>query len=165
MTHVTKKGANIKKQNLDSSSEEEDDRVVKSGKDKRWEVLNGILKDLKNHIKINDFSQIMGDFDRLTDEIKRSAGVIFEDKKDSSLPSFLVRALFSIEECFNEVTAEKKKAFKKANSQAHNKLKQKFKKYTSTNGDDENTYEDQITRFRANPVDSDEERKKAKKAE
>lgn len=62
----------------DSSESEEENRVVKTGKDKRAETMNNIIKDLKNHLKINDFSMLMDDFDKLTDEIAKSGSIIFE---------------------------------------------------------------------------------------
>jgi hypothetical protein len=44
---------------LDESSEsDEEKRTIKNPKDKRLESLNGILKDLKNHLNINDFVSI-----------------------------------------------------------------------------------------------------------
>lgn len=53
----------------ESSESEEETRVVKTGQDKKIEHLNLIFSDLKNHLKINDFGQIMVDFERLTTEI------------------------------------------------------------------------------------------------
>ena len=53
----------------ESSESDEEIRVVVAQKDKRLERLNGILGDLKNHLKINDFVSIQNDFEKLTVEI------------------------------------------------------------------------------------------------
>lgn len=63
----------------DSSESEEDIRTVKSLKDKKLEIMKGMLKDLKNHIKINDFGSIMEDFDKLSDEIAKISIAIFDN--------------------------------------------------------------------------------------
>jgi len=46
-----------------------------------------------------------------------------------------------IEDSINEVTTEQKKKMSKINSVSFNKIKQRFKKYLSAEGEDEMTYE------------------------
>ena len=50
----------------DSEESEEEQRVMKTAKDKKMEEVNGVLKKLKEHLKINDFGQIMEDFEKIT---------------------------------------------------------------------------------------------------
>ena len=126
----------------DSEESEEEQRVVKTQKDKRLESMNAILKDLNNHIKINDFGALQTDFDKVTEEITRSSHMIFEGQKDEILPTYLVRTFAKIEDAINEVTNEQKKKFNKTNSMSYNKLKQKLKKYLQGTGPTGNTYED-----------------------
>ena len=58
--------------NLDGSSDsEEEQRVVKTDKDKKLDIFNDIKKDINNHIKINDFSSLMVDFEKFIEEIER----------------------------------------------------------------------------------------------
>jgi len=69
----------------ESSESEDEQRVVKTQKDKKLETINAIIKDINNHIKINDFSSLMTDFEKFTEEIHRdfdnNAGIIY-DKTD-----------------------------------------------------------------------------------
>lgn len=90
----------------ESSESEEENRVVKSQKDKRLEQVDNIIKDTKNHVKINDFSSLQTDFDKLTEEIVRSAHLVFEEGKDGILPTYIVRTLVHIEDAINNVTSE-----------------------------------------------------------
>lgn len=90
----------------DSSESEEENRVVKTGKDKKVDTMNAVIKDLKNHLKINDFGTIIEDFDKLTEEITRSGSIIFESKDDEILPLYIVRAFAHIENSINDLTAE-----------------------------------------------------------
>jgi hypothetical protein len=89
----------------DSSESEEEQRVVKTTQDKKREVLDAILADLRNHLKINDFGSIMQDFEKLSEEVDKSAnhgGVIFEKGKDQVLPNYIVRAFVKIEDAIAE---------------------------------------------------------------
>jgi translation initiation factor 3 subunit C len=90
----------------DSSESEEDTRVVKTTKDKKAEVINNIIKDLKNRLKINDYGQIMEDFDKLTEEIERSGSLVFESGNDDILPLYIKRIFAHIENSINDLTAE-----------------------------------------------------------
>jgi hypothetical protein len=63
------------------------------------------LKDLKNHININDFGAVQADFDRITEEITRTGSTILQGK-DEILPNFILRAYLSIDDCINDVTPE-----------------------------------------------------------
>lgn len=57
-----------------------------------------------------------------------------------------------LDDCVQEVTNEQKKKMQKLNSQSFNKLKQKLKKYLTETGDVENKFQDQVTKYRENPV-------------
>mmetsp|Transcript_15165 Transcript_15165/g.14754 ORF Transcript_15165/g.14754 Transcript_15165/m.14754 type:complete len:291 (-) Transcript_15165:2106-2978(-) len=152
------------KQAFDSGEEsEEEQRVVRTQKDKKQELFDKIVRDLKNHLKISDFSSILSDFEKITEEIQNSSQVLFEAGSEE-LPLFILRNLAHIDNSINNVTSDDKKKMSKNNSQSYNKLKQKFKKYLQTTGPDENVYEVQLNRFKEKPVWSEDEQKaKAKK--
>ncbi len=58
--------------NFEGSSEsEEEQRVVKTDKDKKMEIFNELKKEIYNHIKINDFNSLMTDFEKLSDEVEK----------------------------------------------------------------------------------------------
>jgi len=97
---------------------------------KRYETLLFVLKGLKNHIKNQDFGEILSDFDKFVEEINKQGSNVATPSGEF-LP-FVVRALVQIEDCLNDLTAEGKKKLNKNNSQNYNKLKQKFKKYLTT---------------------------------
>ena len=119
----------------ESSESEEEQRVVKTGQDKKREHLNLIFSDLKNHLKINDFGMIMSDFERLSEEIQRSVDGItntVEIEAGDKLPNYVIRAFIKIEDAINEsnhAVKDKKLTLSKQNSMSLNKLKQKLKKY------------------------------------
>lgn len=154
----------------ESSESEEETRVVKTGQDKKIEHLNLIFSDLKNHLKINDFGQIMTDFERLTTEIQRSLdniGGVIVFEAGEKMPNNVIRAFIKIEDAINEsnqAVKDKKLTLSKQNSVSLNKLKQKVKKYLSTTGPADNNYEKQLATFREKPIWSEDEVRAAKDA-
>ena len=94
----------------DSEESEDEKRVMKTGSDKRQEYVNGMMKDLKNHLKNRDFGLLISDFEKLSDEIERDTkipgGVIFKTKEEI-LPNFVIRAFVKIEDEMNEVKEKK----------------------------------------------------------
>jgi translation initiation factor 3 subunit C len=157
----------------ESSESEEDIRTIKTQKDKKLETINAIIKDINNHIKINDFSSLMTDFERYTEELQKdfdnNAGIIYnKNDKEGVLPIQYLRILVKIEDAMNDVTQatkDKKVTLNKTNSVSLNKLKQKMKKYLPITGPTDNHLELQIAGFRENPVWSEDERKAVKAAE
>ncbi len=105
-TGATATQAKSKFKNFEDSSESEDEqRIVKTGSDKKKEALNQLMADLKNHIKINDFGQIMTDFERLTEEIDKAANggdTAIALLPGDVLPNYVIRALIKIEDCIND---------------------------------------------------------------
>lgn len=89
----------------DSSDSEEEQRVVKTGQDKKREALKELISGLKNHLKINDFGSIMQDFERLSEEVDKSlnshGGAVTLEAGDT-LPLMILRAFIKIEDCINE---------------------------------------------------------------
>ena len=54
----------------DSDSEEEQ-RVVKTDKDKKLDIFAELKKDIYNHIKNNDFNLLTSDFEKFSEEIEK----------------------------------------------------------------------------------------------
>jgi len=67
-------------------------------------------------------------------------GSVIATDKFQTLPAWVLKNLLEISDCINDVTAEQKKKMNKGNAQAFTKLRQKFKKYLETHGDDENRF-------------------------
>ena len=86
-------------------------------------------------MKINEFGSIMTDFERLSEEVDKSAEGIssaVEFLPGDVLPNPVIRAFVKIEDAINEANEgikSKKLNLSKASSMSLNKLKQKLKKY------------------------------------
>ncbi|CAI5745012.1 unnamed protein product [Peronospora destructor] len=129
----------------DSDSEEEV-RVVKSAKDKALEHMERNCNNIRNHMKINDWMQIQTEFDELTKQFERAK------KTMSTLPTFYLRTMMSLEDFLAEKVKKKaeQKKMSKENSKALIRMKGKLKKQLEP-------MRKQIDDFRASPVESSEE--------
>lgn len=150
---------------LGGEDQEEEERVFKSGATKRAEALEKIIEETRKHAKINDFFQLDTDLNTLQTEIQKACDSNMFDEKGQKLPKNVLELLVLIEDSINEITAEKKKKMNKNNSTAYNKVKQKFKKFVSTTGDDEWLYEEQLKRFRESPPEESEEEEEEQEEE
>jgi translation initiation factor 3 subunit C len=129
-TGIAPQKKNYMKNFEESSESEEEQRVVKTQKDKKLEIFNAIKKEINNHVKINDFSSLMTDFERFCEDIERDqashASVIFESSKDGVLPISVLRIFVKIEDAINDTqnsVKDKKVTLNKTNSVSLNKLK------------------------------------------
>jgi len=125
----------------DSDSDSEDDvkRVVKSAKDKRFEELRASVKALENAIKINDWTVIQAEFEKLNKAYSKLSS------PGTPPPGFYLRTLISIEDAVKSKTSsEVKKSMSALNSKAFNAMKQKIKKHNKT-------FEDVIQNARESP--------------
>ena len=120
--------AKVSKYFKDSDDEEEEERHFKLGKDKKWEALEKILDDCRKHANISDFDAMDSDLPKLAGEIEKNGPTLFKEKGDK-LPARVLKVLVQFQETINEVTNAMKKKMNKTNAQAHNKIKQKFKKF------------------------------------
>jgi translation initiation factor 3 subunit C len=129
----------------DSDSEEEV-RVVKSAKDKALENMENKCSGIKNHMKINDWTQIQTEFDDLVKLLERAK------KSLNALPTFYLRTMVALEDFLGEKVKNKaeQKKMSKENSKALIRMKGKIKKQLEP-------IRKQIDDFRANPVDSSED--------
>ncbi|DAZ93760.1 TPA: hypothetical protein N0F65_000603, partial [Lagenidium giganteum] len=125
----------------DSESEEEV-RVVKSAKDKAFENIERGCNALKNHMKINDWTKILSEFDQMSKAMDKAKNVIAA----SGYPTFYVRAMM----CIRDRNKAEQKKMSKENSKALIRMKGKVKAVKET-------LERQMEEFRKNPVESAEE--------
>ncbi|ESO09399.1 hypothetical protein HELRODRAFT_109647 [Helobdella robusta] len=145
-----------------SDDDEETRRVVKSTKDKKFEELQTIITNLKNHKKIKDMSNVLtGNFYRLHLKDFEDLGKAFEKAKKiiekEGIPRFFIRSLVELEGFVNQHwdDAEGRKLLSKANSKGLTALRQKLKKYNKN-------FEDKLANYRENPdvVGSEDEKSK-----
>ncbi|XP_059146411.1 eukaryotic translation initiation factor 3 subunit C-like isoform X2 [Physella acuta] len=131
-----------------SDDEEETKRVVRSEKDKRFEEILTIIKQLKNHKKIKDFANVLTDFESLTKAFEKARKVV--DKE--GVPRFYIKTLVELEDFINECWEDKewRKTISKNNSKGLSTVRQKIKKYNRD-------FESDIGGYKANPDAGDEE--------
>ncbi|XP_060532755.1 eukaryotic translation initiation factor 3 subunit C [Cylas formicarius] len=136
-----------------SDDEEEVKRVVRSAKEKRYEELTNIIKQIRNYKKIKDMSSMLNSFEDLQKAFVKAAPVIAKEE-NGQIPRFFVRCLVELEEFINEVWEDRegRKNMSKNNSKSLTSMRQKLRKYIKD-------FDDEIAKFKENPdqPDYDEE--------
>uniref|UniRef100_U5EZ45 Eukaryotic translation initiation factor 3 subunit C n=1 Tax=Corethrella appendiculata TaxID=1370023 RepID=U5EZ45_9DIPT len=144
-----------------SDDEEEVKRVVRSAKEKRYEDLSNIIKNIRNHKKIKDMASLLSSFEDFTKAHTKAIPVITK-VENGVTPRFIIRALAELEDFINDVWDDKdgRKNMSKNNSKSLGPLRQKFRKYIKD-------YEQELKKFREAPdlADDDEEEEEEKKSE
>ncbi|CAN7985158.1 unnamed protein product, partial [Ixodes hexagonus] len=135
-----------------SDDEEETKRVVRSTREKRYEEITEIIKQIKNHKKIKDMSKLLTSFENLTKAFQK-AKMVIEKEEGGNIPKFYIRSLVELEDFVSECWEDRegRKNMSKNNSKSLATLRQKLRKYSKD-------YEADISRYRENPEEEDEER-------
>lgn len=134
-----------------SDDEEEVKRVVRSAKEKRYEELTNIIKQIRNYKKIKDMSSMLNSFEDLQKAFVKAAPVIAKEENGQT-PRFFVRCLGEMEDFINEMWEDRegRKNMSKNNSKSLASMRQKLRKYLKD-------FEDDIAKFRENPDQPDDE--------
>jgi translation initiation factor 3 subunit C len=129
-----------------SSSEDEDTqkRVVRSQKDKRFDELRNAVKQLRNHMKVNDFALVATDYEALMKGL-RKAQAAKGVSDDDGTPRIFIRAITELEKYIDAVFAEGTKKLKENKAKAFNTLRSKVRK-----GNKE--YSSQVEQCKSNPT-------------
>merc|ERR1719447_1089564 len=127
-----------------SDDEEDTKRVVRTLKDKRFEELQTIIKQMKNHKKIKDMAKVLEDFEELDRAYQKSKKVI----EAEGFPRFVVRCLVDLEDFVAEIWEDKdaRKKMSKLNSKGLATIRQRIRKYNR-----EPPFDSEITKYRENP--------------
>ncbi|GFX32606.1 eukaryotic translation initiation factor 3 subunit C [Trichonephila clavipes] len=135
------------------SDEEEDiKRIVRTAREKRYEELTDIIKQMKNHKKIKDMNKLLTGFENLTRAFLKTRPVIEKEEK-GIIPKFYIRCLTELEDFVAECWEDKegRKNMSKNNSKCLATLRQKLRKYNKE-------FENDITNYRTNPIPENEDR-------
>lgn len=139
-----------------SDDEVDTKRVVRSAKEKRYEEITNIIKQIRNYKKIKDMSCMLSSFEDLMRAYTKAIPVINKEEYGQT-PRFYIRCLAEMEDFINEVWEDRdgRKNMSKNNSKSLASLRQKFRKYSKD-------FEDDILKFRENPDQGDEDEEEEK---
>ncbi|CAD7968416.1 unnamed protein product [Amoebophrya sp. A120] len=137
---VQKTAAQKAKQKIfDSDSDSDDDkntkRVIRSHADKRYAGLQELIRTMKNHLKISDYSSLLQDYEggrKMLDKIKTqaiNASVSGQKTAAQETPKFFIKAIATLaEHVENTHAGGEKKLFSKNKATAFNTLRAKIRK-------------------------------------
>ncbi|VDC02902.1 unnamed protein product, partial [Peniophora sp. CBMAI 1063] len=125
----------------DEDSDEDVKKVVKSARDKRIDEMEATGKSVDNALKINDWTAVQNEFDKLTRMVQR------QQNMSEPLPSYFIKQVLSLETSVNDAQAKEKESKKKMNAlnaRALTAMKQKVKKA-------QKEYEKEFKAYQADP--------------
>lgn len=133
----------------ESSDSEEEKRIVRTEKDKRYAEMMSTINNLKNYMKINDWSKISPAFDLLRSNLDKVLKF--------GMPRFYLKMCLEIADRCKEQKKAKDAKMSTLNAKALNAMNQKVKKW-------EEHFKTYITDYKNNPIQSDEDDTKDDKA-
>lgn len=137
-----------------SDEEEDTKRVVRSAKEKRYEELENLIKNVRNFKKNKDMSNLLSSFEDLTRAYQKALPVV-QKEENGKTPRFYVRCLVELDDFISQMWEDKagRKNMSKNNAKGLTTIRQKFRKYAKD-------FETDMSTFRENPdaPDSDGER-------
>ncbi|XP_024530138.1 eukaryotic translation initiation factor 3 subunit C [Selaginella moellendorffii] len=126
----------------DSEGSEDEKRVVRSAKVKRFDEMSATIDQIRNHMKINDWVSLQESFDKINKQLEK----VLRVTETAAPPRIYIKALVILEDFLSQTLGNKelKKKMNSSNSKAFNYMKQKLKKNNKI-------YEAEIEQFRKNP--------------
>ncbi|KAJ1524292.1 hypothetical protein ONE63_010803 [Megalurothrips usitatus] len=139
-----------------SDEEEDTKRIVRSAKEKRYEEITNLIKQIRNFKKNKDMSSLLSSFEDLMRAYTKALPVISKEENGLT-PRFYLRCLVEVEDFVNEVWEDRdgRKNMSKNNSKSLTSLRQKMRKYIKD-------FEEEMTKFRSSPDQGDDEEEEEK---
>jgi translation initiation factor 3 subunit C len=140
----------------ESSSEEEVEkkRVVRSHTDKRYDQLVERIKQMSNHLKIDDFASLISDYEAIVKMLDKLKVIV---EQDGGPPGQFVKAICSLEDYVDKTHADlqekrqnKGEKLTESKQKAFNTLRAKVRKGNRA-------FQDHIEKFKENPQDFESE--------
>nr|CAD7268635.1 unnamed protein product [Timema shepardi] len=85
-----------------SDEEEDTKRIVRSAKEKRYEELMNLIRNIRNYKKIKDMSSMLTSFEDLMRAYTKALPVISKEENGQT-PRFYVRCLVEMDDFITEV--------------------------------------------------------------
>ncbi|KAK1933281.1 putative eukaryotic translation initiation factor 3 subunit 8 [Babesia divergens] len=114
----------------DSSSDDDENRIVKSARAKALEVIQNHMKTIEHHKTINDFSELLKDYDNLSK-------LIDKQYSGSRIPKLIVEIIVELQNFVDDKQKDKDsfKKLSKARSIAFNTLRSRLRKFNEQHCD------------------------------
>ncbi|KAF2865953.1 eukaryotic translation initiation factor 3 subunit C [Massariosphaeria phaeospora] len=145
----------------DSESEDEEgSKVLKSAKDKRFEELEGTIRLIENAEKINDWSVISTEYDKLNRQLP-----VLIKQNDGKIPKLYIKAVADLETVMLETIDKQKVTPKKMNAvmtRGLNAVRQKIRKLNKDYSKDIDAYRESPDEFMREQVEEEPKEKKKK---
>ncbi|CAL8466376.1 g5912 [Coccomyxa elongata] len=130
------------------SDSDDDKRVVRSAKDRRFDELKATCEEMRNKLNINDWSSVQSLFDKLNKQMEKA------QKATESLgaPRVYIKMLVELEDRVNATFVNKElvKKMSPTNNKAFNTMRQRLRKHNPA-------YAEQMEKFREAPESEEEE--------
>ncbi len=127
---------------LASDSEEEDvKRVIRSAANRRYRALVEVSINIKNHIKVGDWSKLEDDFNKLNEGLRKIRKTDLVSGRAPPVPDVYLRSVITIEDLVLKTVKEKPR-LSKTNATSINRLKLRVPKNNKE-------YKEEIAKLRA----------------
>ncbi|ORM40218.1 Eukaryotic translation initiation factor 3 subunit C [Babesia sp. Xinjiang] len=114
----------------DSSSDDDENRVVRSARAKALETIQNIMKTMEHHKTIQDYSELLKDYDTL-------ARLVEKQYSKSRIPKLIVQIVLELQQFIEEKQKDKDglKKMSKARSISFNTLRSRLRKFNEQHSD------------------------------